>query len=64
MGKLLTLDEAAERLNTGHRFVRRLVAEQPIPYHKLGKHVRIDEDDLADYIASGRIEARPLAEAS
>jgi excisionase family DNA binding protein len=63
LDKLLTLDEAAERLNTGRRFVRRLVAEQRIPYHKLGKHVRIHERDLEEFIASGRIEARPLAEA-
>lgn len=33
---LLTVDQAAERLSTKPRFIRRLIAEQRIPYVKLG----------------------------
>ncbi|MCP4959211.1 MAG: helix-turn-helix domain-containing protein, partial [bacterium] len=44
--QLLTIDEAAERLNVSVRFVRRLVAERRVPYLKIGKFVRFDQDDL------------------
>ena len=43
------------------RFVRRLVAERRIPYHKVGKYVRFHPDDIADYIQSGRVDpVRPI----
>jgi excisionase family DNA binding protein len=37
MERLLTVAEAAERLNTTPRHVRRLVFERRIAYRKLGK---------------------------
>jgi excisionase family DNA binding protein len=37
------------------RFVRRLVAERRIAYHKVGRHVRIAEADLINYVAAGRV---------
>jgi excisionase family DNA binding protein len=55
--KLLTVDEAAERLGTSVRFVRRLIAERRIAYVKVGRHVRLAEADLAGFVAAGRIEA-------
>jgi excisionase family DNA binding protein len=57
MDRLLTVEEAAERLGTSARFVRRLVFERRIAYTKLGRHVRIAEHDLINYVAAGRIEA-------
>jgi excisionase family DNA binding protein len=33
-----------------------LVYERRIAYHKIGRHVRIDESDLEAYIAAGRVE--------
>ncbi|MEW2585579.1 excisionase family DNA-binding protein [Streptomyces virginiae] len=48
--RLLTVDEAAERLGTGVRFIRRLVSERRIRYVKLGKHVRIADSVLTTYI--------------
>jgi excisionase family DNA binding protein len=54
---LLTVEQAAERLGTSDRFVRRLIAERRIAYTKLGRHVRIDPDDLDGFIAAGRVEA-------
>ncbi|HET6910971.1 MAG TPA: helix-turn-helix domain-containing protein [Mycobacteriales bacterium] len=58
---LLTVEQAAERLGTSTRFVRRLTSEKRIPYVKLGggSHVRIDEDDLEAFIAAGRIDPVP-----
>ncbi|HET7518430.1 MAG TPA: helix-turn-helix domain-containing protein [Actinomycetes bacterium] len=55
--KLLTVEEAADRLGTSVRFVRRLVLERRIAYIKIGRHVRIAEADLASLVAAGRVEA-------
>ena len=52
----MTVDQAAERLGTSVRFVRRLVAERRIAYVKLGRHVRITAGDLEAFIAAGRVE--------
>jgi excisionase family DNA binding protein len=55
--RLLTLAEAAERLGTSVRFIRRLIAERRIAFVKVGRHVRIDPADLEAFIAAGRVEA-------
>ena len=55
LDSLLTVEQAAERLGTSTRFVRRLVAERRIAYHKVGRHVRIAEADLINYVAAGRV---------
>jgi excisionase family DNA binding protein len=57
MDKLLTFEEAADRLGTSVRFVRRLIAERRIAYVRVGRHVRITEADLASFVAAGRVEA-------
>jgi excisionase family DNA binding protein len=57
MDRLLTVEQAAERLGTSARFVRRLVAERRIAYVKVGRHVRIAEADLVSFVAAGRVEA-------
>ena len=54
---LLTVEQAAERLGTGPRFIRRLIAERRIEYHKVGRHVRISERALAEFIERGRVVA-------
>jgi excisionase family DNA binding protein len=53
----LTVEEAADRLGTSTRFVRRLIFERRVAYTKLGRHVRITSDDLDALIAAGRVEA-------
>jgi excisionase family DNA binding protein len=57
MERLLTVEEAAERLGTSVRFVRRLVFERRIAYTKLGRYVRIATRDLDAFIEAGRVEA-------
>jgi len=52
---LLTVEQAAERLNTKPRFIRRLIAERRIEFHRVGRHVRISERALAEFIESGRV---------
>ncbi|MYU47852.1 excisionase family DNA-binding protein [Streptomyces sp. SID7803] len=44
------MEQAAHRLGTGVRFIRRLVQERRIRYVKLGKPVRIPESAIAAYI--------------
>jgi excisionase family DNA binding protein len=53
--RLLTVEEAAERLGTSTRFVRRLVFERRIAFVKVGRHVRITLADLDAFIAAGRV---------
>jgi excisionase family DNA binding protein len=57
MDRLLTVDEAADRLGTSVRFIRRLIFERRIAYTKLGRHVRIATHDLEAFIQAGRVEA-------
>ena len=56
MDRLLTVEEAAERLGTSTRFVRRLIFERRIAFVKVGRHVRIASTDLDAYIRAGRVE--------
>jgi excisionase family DNA binding protein len=63
LDRLLSVEEAAERLGTSTRFVRRLIFERRIAFVKVGRHVRIP-GDLDAYIAAGRVDAlRRRAEA-
>jgi excisionase family DNA binding protein len=56
MDKLMTFEEAAERLGTTPRQMLRLVLERRIAYRKLGRYVRFHPEDLAECVAvpSGR----------
>lgn len=53
---LLTVDEAAERLGTGVRFVRRLVAERRIAFVKVGRHVRVSRSVLDAFIEANTVQ--------
>jgi excisionase family DNA binding protein len=57
---LLTVDQAAERLGTTPRFIRRLRTERRIAVIKLGKHIRIDSHDLDAYITASRQEPQQV----
>lgn len=54
--RLLTVEEAAKRMRTSVRFIRRLIAERRIAYVKLGRHVRIADTDIAAFIEAGRVQ--------
>ncbi|MFD8965773.1 excisionase [Streptomyces sp. NPDC059568] len=54
--RLLTVDEAAERLGTGVRFVRRLVAERRIAFVKVGRHVRVSRSVLDSFIETNAVQ--------
>lgn len=54
--QLLTVAQVAEVLGTSERFPRRLIAERRIRFVRVGRHVRIPESVLGEFIASGVVE--------
>ena len=56
MATLLSVEDVAAELGTPVRFVRRLIQERRIRFHKIGKYVRIATEDLAAFIADGRVD--------
>ncbi|MEO3811439.1 helix-turn-helix domain-containing protein [Sphaerisporangium sp. B11E5] len=56
-GRLLTVQQAAERLNTSVRFPRRLIEERRITFVHVGRNVRIPEAALEAFIAAGVVQA-------
>ncbi|MCE7011514.1 helix-turn-helix domain-containing protein [Kibdelosporangium philippinense] len=57
MKEHFTVQEAADYMNTTVRFVRRLISERRIPFHRLGRHVRLKRTDVDTFIDAGRVEA-------
>ena len=55
MTTLLTVEDAAAELGTPVRFVRRLIHERRIRFHKIGKYVRIARTDLDAFIAAAEV---------
>jgi excisionase family DNA binding protein len=56
--RYLSVTEVAERLGTTVRFPRRLIEERRIEFKRFGRHVRISERILAEYIDSCTVEKR------
>ena len=56
--ELIGIDQLAARHGVSERFVRRLVDERRIAFHKIGRYVRFDPDDVDDWIARSRVEER------
>jgi excisionase family DNA binding protein len=54
--RLLTVAEVAELLGTSERFPRRLIAERRITFVHVGRHVRIPESALQDFVKAGQVE--------
>ena len=54
--RLLTVAEVAELLGTTERFPRRLIAERRIRFVRMGRHVRIPESAVREFIAAGLVE--------
>jgi excisionase family DNA binding protein len=50
--RYLSVKQVAERLGTTERFPRRLIEERRIEFKRFGRHVRISERVLTDYIDS------------
>jgi excisionase family DNA binding protein len=54
--RLLSVAEVAKLLGTKERFPRRLIAERRIRFVHVGRHVRIPESAVAEFIAEGVVE--------
>lgn len=53
--RYLSVAQVAEILGTTERFPRRLVAERRIAFVKVGRHVRIPESALTEFIAANTV---------
>jgi excisionase family DNA binding protein len=56
MERLLTVVQVAELLGTSERFPRRLIAERRIKFVRVGRHVRVPESALREFIEAGLVE--------
>ncbi|AXE87492.1 MULTISPECIES: excisionase family DNA-binding protein [Streptomyces] len=54
--RYLSVDQVAELLGTTPRFPRRLIEERRIRYVKVGRHVRIPESAVEEFIRSRTVE--------
>jgi excisionase family DNA binding protein len=54
--RLLTVAEASQVLGTTERFPRRLIEQRRIRFVRIGRHVRIPESALREFIAAGLVE--------
>ncbi|MGH7746576.1 MAG: helix-turn-helix domain-containing protein [Acidimicrobiales bacterium] len=55
---LLTIEQLADRLGSSVRHVRRLVAERRVPYVKVGRFVRFDEEEISAWLDEHRVGGR------
>ena len=56
MDRLLTVAQVAELLGTTERFPRRLIAERRIRFVRVGRHVRIPESAVREFVAASTVE--------
>jgi excisionase family DNA binding protein len=56
MERLLTVAQVAELLGTTERFPRRLIAERRIRFVRVGRHVRVPESAVLEFITAGLVE--------
>ncbi|WP_033309817.1 excisionase family DNA-binding protein [Streptomyces iakyrus] len=54
--RYLNVDQVAELLGTTVRFPRRLIEERRITYVKVGRHVRIPESAIREFIDANTVE--------
>ena len=52
--RLHTIDEIAELLNLSPRTVRRLIEAGALRAHRIGRLVRISDEDIAAFLAANR----------
>lgn len=56
MERLMSVEEAAAVLGTTVRFPRRLIEQRRIRFVRVGRHVRIPETALAEYVEMRTVE--------
>lgn len=53
--RLLTIDQAAQQLGVTPPMVRRLTGNRRLPFVKVGRLVRIREDDILDFVSDSTV---------
>lgn len=53
--ELMTMDQLAERLGVTRRHIRRLVDERRVPFLRVGRFIRFDPADIADWLNCNRV---------
>jgi len=54
---LLDVAALADRLGVGERLIRRLVDQRRIPFHKIGKYVRFDPEEVSMWVDRCKVDA-------
>ena len=62
--RLISIDDLAVTLGVSVRHVRRLVSERRIPFHKWGRLLRFDIDEINAWIDAARVQPVDEREAS
>jgi excisionase family DNA binding protein len=52
---LLTMDQLAEKLGVTRRHVRRLVSERRIPFLRVGRFIRFDPAQIAEWLSANHV---------
>ncbi len=52
--KVLTVKETADALKVKPQWVYRMIRSDGLPFIRLGRQVRVDEDDLKKWVAERR----------
>jgi excisionase family DNA binding protein len=60
--QLLTIDQLAKQLGVTIRHIRRLVAERRVPYLKVGRLIRFDPSEVAEWLDEARHPQRQVAD--
>ena len=53
--ELMNMDQLAERLGVTRRHVRRLVDERRVPFLRVGRFIRFDPAEIADWLNGNRV---------
>jgi excisionase family DNA binding protein len=53
--RLISIDDLADNLGVSVRHVRRLVSERRIPFHKWGRLLRFDVDEVNRWLDGTRV---------
>ena len=56
--RLLTKNEAADRLNVSPRFIERCIVQRRIRYVRIGRFIRIPESAIDEFVDAGTVDVR------
>lgn len=56
VGQLIDIPTLALQLGVKERFVRRLVHERRVPFHKIGKFIRFHPGDIEQWVTDQRVD--------